>query len=176
MAAKVTVDPAPPGERVLIEGLFQFYVYDFAEMYGAEPGFDIGPDGRFSDYPYMAGYWSEADRRPFVIRYEGRPAGFVLVNAVSHRGAAIDHAVAEFFVMRPFRRSGVGAIAPHTVFSRLPGRWELAIASVNEGAHRFWPAVVAGAPGVRDIETIDFDEGERSRRILSFTIEPDRRR
>ncbi len=176
MSPTISVDPAPPGERALIEGLFQFYIYDFAEMFGGDPEFDVGSDGRFSAHPHIAGYWGDTGRIPFVIRFDGRPAGFILVNRISHSHAVIDHAVAEFFVMRPFRRRGVGAAAAHTVFTRLPGRWELAIAAVNQGGRRFWPKVVSSAPGVSEIETLDLPEGERSRRILSFRIASDGRR
>jgi len=167
----VTVDPARANERALIEGLFQFYIYDFAEMYGPNDGFEMGSDGRYEPCPYLDSYWTEADRWPFIIRYGDKPAGFILLNTFSHRDAAVDRAVAEFFVMRTYRRSGVGAVAARTVFTRFPGRWELAIAAPNAGARRFWPKVVAGTPGVRDLQTFDLDGTQKSRRILAFKID-----
>ena len=169
MSPAVTVDPAPASERALIEGLLQFYIYDFAEMYGPDDGFDLGADGRYEPYPYVASYWRDADRWPLIIRCGGKPAGFILLNTVSHRGVAIDRAVAEFFVMRTYRRAGVGAFAARSVFTRYPGRWELAIAAPNAGARRFWPNVVNGTPGVWDVQTVDLDEIHQSRRIISFT-------
>ena len=166
---RVSVDLAAAAERPLLEGLFQFYIYDFAAMYPAGE-FKLGPDGRYAHYPHLESYWAEEGRLPFVIRVDGQAAGLALINRYSHRHAAIDHAVAEFFVMRPYRRGGAGRIAAHTLFARLCGRWELAIAAPNSAARRFWPGVVASAPGVTNIETVDLPSAQAHRRILSFTI------
>ena len=168
---RISVDPAAESERRLIEGLFHFYIYDFAEMYGPGGDFHVGADGLYEPYPHLGSFWQEPDRRPFLIRVDGKTAGFVLLNRVSHLGAEIDHAVSEFFVLRPFRRCGAGAAAARWVFRTFSGRWELAIAAPNAVARRFWPAVVAATPGVCDIRSVDLDETRQSRRILSFTVE-----
>ncbi len=170
-APEISVDPAAQGERALISGLFQFYIYDFAEMYGG--GFDdVGDDGRYPAYSYLDSYWTDADRMPFVVRSDGRTAGFVLVNTVSHRSAPIDHAVAEFFILRQFRRGGTGRAAAQAVFQRYPGKWELAIAHANTIARAFWPKVVSETPGVTGLETFELTGPDRPRQILAFEVAP----
>jgi predicted acetyltransferase len=165
----VTTPLARPDERALIEGLFQFYIHDFSELYpGVTSGWDLDANGRFGPYEYMDDYWRDADRRPFLIESDGRTAGFALVNALSHRGAPIDHAMAEFFVLRQFRRSGVGQEAARTIFTANPGRWELAIAAPNAAARAFWPRAILATPGVRGLEAELVQPNDRT--VLSFTV------
>src|SRR5580698_7830308 len=101
LSDRVKVTPAAATERPLIEGLFQFYSYDFSEM---EPpnssDFEFDTRGQFSAYEYMADYWREPERWPLLIRVDGRTAGFALVNTYSHHGGRVERNMAEFFVAR----------------------------------------------------------------------------
>ena len=83
---------------------------------------------------------------PLLIRADGRIAGFVLVNQWSALDRPLDHSVAEFFVLRKYRRARVGTRAAHLAFRQLPGRWEVPVASYNHGALAFWRHVVASLP------------------------------
>ncbi len=95
---------------------------------------------------------------------------FALVNAHSWRGEPIDHAMAEFFMLRQHRRSGLGRRAAQAVFSRFPGRWELAIAKANTAAHAFWPRTVLETPGVESLTMFRIED--RDRTILDFEVRP----
>jgi hypothetical protein len=82
------------------------YIHDLSEVFPVE----LGPDGRFG-YEKLPCYWSEPDRRfPFLITYDGRLAGF---RARDARRPAVQRSdvfdVAEFFVLRRYRRLGVAA-------------------------------------------------------------------
>src|ERR1700684_1080035 len=61
MSGDVDVRLAKLSERPLIDGLMQFYFYDFSEM---EPDgsteMEIGAEGRFGAYVYLPGYWEES--------------------------------------------------------------------------------------------------------------------
>ena len=168
----ITAVPATQTERALIEGLFQFYIYDFSALEPAESErFEPGPDGRFAAYPDLDSYWRDSTRAALIIRRGGSPAGFALVNAVSHSGLPVDRNMAEFFVMRKHRRGGVASAAVRTILTRYPGRWELAIAQRNTGARAFWPVAVAATPGVTDLTTLTGDGVHWTGPILRFAIE-----
>ena len=169
LAPGVVVAVATEAERPLIEGLFQFYAYDFSEM--SPPGssdFQIGQDGSFGPYPYMESYWREASRVPLLIRLDGAPAGFALVNDHSPSGAPLDRNMAEFFVMRRYRRCRAGSAAVRAILSRYPGRWQIAIAERNVGAKAFWPRAVTATPGVEGLTTVQGDGVRWAGPILSF--------
>jgi len=141
----ISLDPAAPEESATLGNLMQLYVYDWSEL----GGLDVGADGRFADTPLDA-WWSEDWRHPFLLRVDGKLAGFALVAARSClSGAAGVHDMAEFFVMRGYRRRGAGLAAACAAFDRFPGRWEIRQREVNVAATAFWRRVVARYTGGR---------------------------
>lgn len=135
----ISLDPAGATERPVLENLFQLYAYDWSEI----GWLDIGVNGRFAE-PSLDAYWRDDDRHPFLIRVDGRLAGFALVAARSRlTGAAGVFDMAEFFVMRKYRGRGVGFAAASAAFDRFTGRWEIRQRDENVGATAFWRRVVA---------------------------------
>lgn len=159
-APTVRVSPAGESGRRLIEGLAQFYVYDFSEMEPAgSQDFEIDERGGFEPIPGMDDYWARPDCHALLIRADGKPAGFALVNTHSHRdGGRVERNMGEFFVARKHRRRGVAAEAVRQVLELYPGRWEIAVAERNEAAKAFWPRAIAAAPNVSDLVRLEGDE------------------
>jgi len=95
-------------------------------------------------------------------RVEGRLAGFVLVMHYNYftgeHAADCPWVIAEFFVMRKYRRQGVGRAAAFQVFDRFPGRWEVAEITSNVGAQAFWRKVIGEYTGGDFAETVLDDE------------------
>jgi predicted acetyltransferase len=169
--AGVGVDIASMDERRLLEGMLQFYVYDFSELEPAgSEAFELEGDGRFAPYPHLDDYWREASRTALIIRLGERPVGFALINAVSRSGATVDHNMAEFFVMRKHRRQGVAAAAVRAILATRAGRWEVAVAERNIAAKAFWPKTIAACPGVAGLISLAGDGVRWKGPILSFTV------
>src|SRR3984885_14627860 len=117
------VIPAAQEQQPILANLLELYAHDFSEFHNLE----IGEDGRFG-YPSLPLYWSEPNRHPFLIRMDGKLAGLALVQGESGgSGSLSENAVrdmAEFFVMRGYRRHGIGTQAAHQVWRRFPGMWK----------------------------------------------------
>lgn len=155
--SSVRVEPASEAERPLIEGLLQFYIYDFSDMPPADPDdFTFDARGGYAPYSDIADYWGREGYHPLVIRVAGRAAGFALVNTLSHRGGLAERNMGEFFVARLYRRRGVAAEAVRQILHLYPGRWEVAAAERNTVAKAFWPRAIAAA-GIHDAEKVDGD-------------------
>lgn len=155
---KVEVRPATLADRYRIEGLMQFYIYDFSEM--EPPGsadFEVGDNGLFDPYPDLDSYWCDADRDPLIIAVNGKVAGFALVNSHSHvDGGQVKRNMGEFFLARKHRGRGAADEAVRQIFERLPGHWEVAVARRNVRALAFWPRAI-GAAGARNIVKVEGD-------------------
>jgi predicted acetyltransferase len=166
----LTVTLAEPGDRPLIEGMFQFYVYDFSEMEPAgSAGFELDETGRFEPYPQLDSYWREEDRIPLILRRDGYPAGFALINSHSHRDDGhVERNMGEFFVARKHRGKGLADLAVAEILRRYPGHWEIAIAQRNIRALAFWPRAIKAAANVRDIEVVPGDGTHWTGPIWSF--------
>ncbi len=146
----VSLAVATPADAVLLSNLLELYLHDLSESFPIQ----VGEDGRFG-YEFLSLYWTEAGRRfAFLIRSGGRVAGFVLVTRGSPAtGDPTDLDVAEFFVLRQYRRSGVGRQAAFLLWSRLAGRWVVRVSEGNHRALRFWPAVIREYTGGAFSET-----------------------
>lgn len=129
----------------MLSNLLELYIHDLS---GAFPGIQLGADGRFG-YSKLALYWSEPDRHfPFLIRLDSRVVGFALAtrgSPASDDPTVFD--VAEFFVIRRHRRSGVGRQAAMLLWRRLPGNWIVRASEGVSGAVPFWRSVAAEFAG-----------------------------
>lgn len=139
----VEVIPATRADETVLANLLELYAHDFSEFSDIE----IGDDGRFG-YPHLRLYWEEEDRRAFLIKSEGRLAGFAFVVRGSRvSGDASVWDVAEFFVLRGHRRRGVGQAAAHALWRAMRGGWEVRVMETNRAAAEFWARAVASFKG-----------------------------
>jgi predicted acetyltransferase len=133
----MNVDVAP-GEREPLLSLMQLYVYDLS----AALEIDLGDDGRYQT-PSINQYWSDPRCHPFLVRADGKLAGFALVQRRSRLDG--DESVtdmAEFFIVQKFRGRGVGERAATTLFNHFSGRWEVRQRAANTAATTFWRRVI----------------------------------
>jgi predicted acetyltransferase len=136
---EVTLVPARPEDRALLANLLELYVHDLSEIFDVTPG----EDGRFG-YERLPLYFSEPERRfAFLIRFRGRIAGFALVTRGSPGSDDPDVLdVAEFFVLRGYRRFGVGRQAAVALWDRLRGAWLVRVSEANRAGLPFWDGVI----------------------------------
>jgi predicted acetyltransferase len=168
----VEISEARPGDRPTIENLLQFYIHDFSDYLVHGNREMLGEDGRFFDYP-LDPYWRDAGWRPHLIRSDGRLAGFALVNPVGHSEAAIDHNMAEFFILRGHRRGGAGTAAARALFARYPGRWEVAVARRNTPALGFWRRAIEGFDRLAEMGEADQADARWNGTVFRFISSPD---
>ena len=125
-------------EKSVLRNLMELYAYDFSEFDEA----DVNGHGLYG-YTYFDYYWTEEERAPFFIKVDGRLAGFVLVNEycylVKEPGTK---SIAEFFVMRKYRRKGIGKSVAVMVFNKFPGKWEIIQHGENAPSQVFWEEVI----------------------------------
>jgi hypothetical protein len=81
-SVQIEVIPATSEQRPILANLLELYAHDFSEFYDLE----LGADGRFG-YKHLPRYWRDPDRHPFLIKVDGRLAGFVLAKRGSESPA-----------------------------------------------------------------------------------------
>jgi predicted acetyltransferase len=136
----VHLHPATPEQARALENLFELYAHDLSAAFGLE----VGDDGRFGA-ARLARYWSEPERCfPFLIRVGNALGGFALATRGSPATSdPTDLDVAEFFVLRRHRRSGVGRQAAGALWERIPGHWIVRVAERTPGARPFWTRTIS---------------------------------
>jgi predicted acetyltransferase len=139
-AGTTHLSPAGQAEHQVLSNLLELYIHDLSAAF---PHVQLGADGRFG-YPGLATYWAEPERRfAFLIRESGQLAGFILATRGSPVVTDPDvYDVAEFFVLRRYRRAGVGRRAASLLWRERPGHWVVRVAEANRNALEFWARVV----------------------------------
>ena len=94
MVSKASIE-----EKPILRNLMELCQHDSSEFNGE----DVGEHGLFT-YRYLDHYWTEPGRFPFIVRVSGKLAGFAFVRAIGEN----KHSIAEFFIMRKYRRRGAG--------------------------------------------------------------------
>lgn len=133
------LERATPEAAPLLENLLELYMHDMSEIFPIE----LEEDGRFG-YDRLPLYWSEPEKRhAFLIRRGAAVAGFALATVGSPATEdPADLDVAEFFVLRRHRRSGVGREAAHALWDTLPGQWVVRCSQANRAGLPFWSETV----------------------------------
>jgi predicted acetyltransferase len=131
-------------DKPLFRNLMQFYKYDTSDFTLEDPN----SFGQF-DYNYLDHYWTEAGiqkvaRTAYLIKVNEQLAGFALVNNfnLSLNTENGTRNIAEFFIMKKWRRHGVGKYAACFIFDTFDGQWEVKQEPENKAAHRFWQIVI----------------------------------
>jgi predicted acetyltransferase len=139
----ISLRPAGEQERPALENLVQLYCHDWSEL----TPLDVGDDGRYTALA-LGPYWTDEWRRPLLLRIKDKLAGFALVLERSRlTGAAGVFDMAEFFVLRGYRRQGVGLAAAHALFGRFTGPWEVRQRDENVAAIAFWRRAIGAYTG-----------------------------
>ena len=162
MAEQIELVPAGPEQESILTNLFELYAHDFSEFYDLV----LGSDGRFHYNP-LSLYWSNPDGHAFLIKTEGRLAGFVLVQ----KNATVWD-VGDFFVVRAYRRKGIGIKTAHEVWRRFPGPWEVRVMESNGTALKFWERAIAAFNGGEAIPPASIEQTGRRWHVFEFESRP----
>ncbi|OWR27360.1 GNAT family N-acetyltransferase [Saccharibacillus sp. O23] len=154
----VEIRKARPSERGLFEQLWQLYLYDFSEF----TNMDLRLDGKYPYFPEFELYWRKwGGNFAYLILADGQIAGFAMVHEFWENEAAY---LSQFFVMRKYRRSGVGIRAAKLVFRTKKGRWGLHQLANNFPAQKFWDKVILDLTGAPPL----LQQMEEDRRFQMF--------
>ena len=160
----VTIIPTTRADARTLGNLVQLYCHDFSELIDVE----MGEDGLFVA-PALDVYWTEDWRHAFFVRVDSKLAGFALVHERSRltaKAGVFD--MAEFFVLRGYRRRGVGARAAFAAFDRFRGDWEVRQRSANTSATAFWRRAI-GAYTRGSFEEEIWNDGTWQGPVQSFS-------
>jgi predicted acetyltransferase len=134
----VAIERAADNDLLLFQRLMQLYLYDFSEFIPLY----LDEQGLF-EQTILDDYFRNPTKTPFLIKANAQIGGFVLVNsepllAINSGGMRLK----EFFVLRGFRKQGIGRRAAQAVFDVFPGRWELGVVALNIAAQAFWQSTI----------------------------------
>ncbi len=153
----ITVERVAKDHKCVVRNLMELYQHDHSEWDGAE----MNEHGLYG-YTYLDHYWTEEGRHPFLVRVDGKLAGFALVRTAPNTGG--ENRISEFFIVRKYRRKGIGRSVAHHVFDIFPGTWAVTQVEGNLPARAFWESVIANYTNDAFEQTEEYYRGERRRK------------
>lgn len=139
------VRPATDEDRLPIRRMLELYQHDLSDVWDQ----DLDAHGEYG-YAFDR-YGRHPKCHAFAFRVAGKYAGFALVDdAVSLPENELW--LAQFFIIKKYRRRGVGGAAAGQVFDQLHGRWEVGQMPLNHAAQAFWRRVIGAYTGGNFVE------------------------
>lgn len=116
--------------------MHQKHLYEMTNYYPD----DIDEEGNYH-YGYFDAYFTEPERKAYLIFRGQRPVGFAMLNPHSYIKQDPDLVLAEFCVFPSYRRQHIATEACECILKMHPGRWEIKYNENNTGAKRLWEKV-----------------------------------
>lgn len=160
---EINLTRAGPDEQHVVGNMFTAYFYDLSQYddhmqinaHGL-PVWVLGDEER-ADAPRTHeecrrfNWWVRDTCELYVVRADGRPAGFVIICAApaEHMPAGIDYELMDFYIAPKYRRQGLGRQAARLAFDLHRGAWVLYQLERNAPARAFWQRLVGEYTGGR---------------------------
>lgn len=136
---------AQPEDFPAIERMLELYQYELSDIWNQ----DLDDQGK---YGYDLSRHIEGARFIAHVTLEGsRFAGFALV-APAVVTQTEGFWMEQFFILKKYRRTGLGKALAFHVFQHHPGPWEVGQLLANRAAQTFWRNVIAQATNGRFTE------------------------
>lgn len=134
--------PATINDYSTFFNLARFYSYDISEFFGDEPGWEMEDDGLYGVGVDYKKYFEDENVFSFLVRYKGELAGFAIVDKDSI-DPSVDFNMAQFFILRTYKRKGLGKLIAFQCFEKFKGTWEVHVLPKNEIARHFWRSIIS---------------------------------
>lgn len=150
---QITLAPTTDADRHVVTNMFTAYFYDMSQY---DPQLIINdhglpmwaPSGLPGPETHEAcvrfNWWVRDQCELYIIRADGRPAGFVIVAVgLAHLPAGVEFELMDFYIAPKYRRQGVGRQAARAALDLHRGAWVVYQLEANMPARQFWHAVIA---------------------------------
>ncbi|KAB8135739.1 GNAT family N-acetyltransferase [Gracilibacillus oryzae] len=139
----ITITKVSYDDKLVLSNIIQLYRYDSSEF----DGHALNSHGLYM-YKYLDNQWTDDYRYPAIIKVDGEIAGFVLIildvpkDFTKLSKTNKTNVISDFFILRKFRRKGIGKQVAFSIFDQFKGDWEVKQTLTNKPAYEFWKKVI----------------------------------
>lgn len=126
-------------DKIIIYNLMQLYTYELSFYEDETTDFNLLDSGFYVISKYIDMYWKSEKRHPYILKCDGKLAGFVLQRYNEENM----NEIAEFFVINRYRNTGAGTFMANEIFRTYKGKWEVRTLLKNKKAQSFWRSVIS---------------------------------
>ena len=156
-------------KKHVIANLIELYAHDFSEITQNPDKFEVDENGRFG-YAHLNDYWSDANRFAYLIKVEDKIAGFILIrnySVIEQKEGSFT--MAEFFILRKYRKQSIGKTAAEAVVRLHKGKWEIPVIDSYDIGKLFWENALHSLVG-NNFTTSFLKNSDWNGMVYSFTV------
>jgi len=130
---------ALPAQEDIYRNLVNLQFHDLSEF---RDNFDILEGGRFV-WPFSACFESKNEKHhPLLILYKNKIVGFLIFSVFNGKKTNTEYYLVEMFILRMYRKKGIGKTVIQMIFDEFKGEYHLDIAEKNIAAIKFWEKLI----------------------------------
>ena len=134
----ISITPISINEKEILRNLLEKYEYDNSQYEST----DVNDCGLYG-YKYLDHYWTDKNRYAYFIKANNKLAGFIMIDDyLYYNEIKSNYCISEFFVMKKYRRMGVGKYAVKYIVNKYRGKWQIGYNPNNNTGKIFWNTVV----------------------------------
>ncbi|MDQ0359345.1 GNAT family N-acetyltransferase [Breznakia pachnodae] len=125
--------------KSLLFNLMQLYLYDLSVYFN----FKTNNNGIY-EYDHFEDYFTDTNYISYFIYNDNELIGFVLLNdysPITNKHENIIN-VSEFFILKLYRKQGLGEITFQTLLDMHKGVWTIKPAAFSKEANAFWKTII----------------------------------
>ncbi|MCP8968257.1 GNAT family N-acetyltransferase [Ectobacillus ponti] len=133
----VTLQPVWPEQAELLKNLYSLYLH---ELSAYTDSLFMNEQGLF-EFGGFCLIGEKSELQPYLIQYEGRCVGFLLVALPPFTKPGTDYCLNDLFMLRAYRGKGIAHQAVKELFKKKSGTFCVMQLQANERAVQFWRSV-----------------------------------
>jgi predicted acetyltransferase len=139
---QIEIDTVPHEKKHILRNMLELYFHDMSEFDDEEDRLELNDAGLYG-YKYLDYYWTQEGRFAYIVTVDGHLAGLSLIRTCEMTPVTFE--VAEFFILKKYRKTGVGTALIARLFTLHKGHWVIDTAIKNTVAQNFWRNCVINA-------------------------------
>lgn len=132
----------------ILSNLLSLYLHDLSEF---SSEITISQNGLY-EFDAIDEYLSKTNLHALLIKVDNNIAGFILLSESPYVKEGCDLCIQEFFILKNYRRNGIGNMALNLLYKKYIGKYCLMIMGKNIIALNFWR-------NSHKLNNISFEEG-----------------
>ena len=141
-------------EKHILKNLWSLYAHDLSEY---RETLNILEDGTYL-FPDFDLYFKEDYMHPILIKVDGKIGGFVLLIEPPYLKERYDYGIEEFFILKKYRKKGVGTQVINKIFNMYKGNYWYIILEKNIASRSMFLKLYKSSNIKFEEKLIDWDE------------------
>ncbi|KJB86260.1 hypothetical protein AZ66_19890 [Paenibacillus sp. E194] len=147
-------------QKIILKHLMTLFLHDLSEFNEEQ---EFNQESGLFEFDAFEWFFEKEGLFPFFIKHEDDIIGFILLQSSPYTNPErYDYLINSFFILKKYRRKGLGKQAVQDLFQQCPGRYAIGQLSNNIPAIQFWRKIYEYM-NVEFQEKEEMDEGLKIR-------------